>query len=348
MSRSIGNAEWTVQLTSRGGSPFILESPHSSISVTWPTNTSLSWSVTIPQTGLPNSACCDVFNNAVPWRDEVAIWRDNHLFCVGPLITVSIDQSGGELVGQGLFHWMEQRFLPDIHADGDAADVFRTIFNAAYEQDDSPNIELSTRASGIQTTQDFQKSQFHRAADALRDLSTYGLDFIEVGRRIVAGPLELFPDEDPLLILDNGVSNAKLTKEGQSLATDVAVLGSNQQAGNTPFEGRAVTNTELYGLIQRSYTQLLLESNVAADAAALARVQSMQPSPLRLSCDFTSGAAFDFEDIFPGRRGDCRLTEALGCGELVDTMRLQQVQVKVSGGVEQVSGEFVPTGEGED
>lgn len=344
MSRAIGNAEWTVQLVSRGGSPLILEAPHSSISITWPTNNTLSWSVSLPITGKSGSSCCEVFNEATPWRDEIAIWRDNHLFCVGPLITVSMDQSGGELQGNGLFHWMEQRFLPDIHADGDAADVFRTIFTAAYAQDETANIELSTRATGIQTTQDFQESQFHRAADALRDLSTYGLDFIEVGRRIVAGPLELFPDEAPLLILDDGVSNAKMTKEGQSLATDVAVLGSNQKTGSLPFSGRAVTNTELYGLIQRSYTQLLLEDNNAADAAALARLESMQPSPLRLSCDFSSGAAFDFEDVFPGRRGDVRLEEAVGCGNVVDIMRLQQVTVKVDDGIEKVSGELVPVG----
>lgn len=195
---------------------------------------------------------------------------------------------------------------------------------------------------------DFKASEFHRCADALRDLATYGVDWTTIGRNLRAGGKEVFMDSTPLLLHDDAVLSAEVTKEGASLATDVAIFGSTLDRGTNPINGRAEMRTDVYGLIQRSYSQLLIRDNAAADAAAEARLASMQPSPLRLKATLTQDTPFDFSDLVPGRRFDVRLAEKTGCVEVMADMRLIQVDVSAKPGTEEVSLQLVPLGEVDD
>lgn len=348
---SIGCGEWVVAIVGRGGSPTRLEASFSDLSLTRNINTSGSASVSVPNTGTPGTLCCDVFENAEPWRDELILYRDNDLVYAGPLITVSASPSGGQLQSQDLFHWAEQRFIGDFHGDGDVADLFRAIFLNALEPDDSPNITINTRQTGINGTRDFKAVEFHRAADALRELARTGLDFTTIGRTVLAGGLEVFADTSALLLHDDGVMSAEVVREGSNLATDVAVFGAAPRAGMDPVGGRATTGTERYGLIQRSYTELLVKDRPSADANADARLQAMQPAPLRVKATLSQDAPFEFNDLLCGRRIDTRLGEAAGCIEVIDLLRLTQVGVSVSnadsGVKEDVGIDLLPIGVGE-
>lgn len=344
----IGCGEWHVMVAGRGGSPVRMEASFSDLSLTRTVNASGQASITVPNTGTPGTLCCDVFENAEPWRDELVIYRDNAIVYAGPIITVSANPSGGQIQSQDLFHWMEQRFIGDFHGDGDIGDLFRAIFLNAMEPDDSPNITLNTRSTGIHGTRDFKAVEFHRAADALRELARTGLDFTTIGRTVLAGGLEVFADTSALLLHDDGVTSAEVVREGGNLATDVAVFGAAPRAGMDPVGGRATTGTERYGLIQRSFTELLVKDRGSADANASARLQAMQPAPLRVKATLSQDASFEFNDVIPGRRIDTRLGEAAGCIEVIDTMRLQQASVSVrnseSGVTETVDTDMVPLG----
>jgi hypothetical protein len=344
-----GCGEWTAYIVGRGGSPTRFELEFSSISVTRALNASGSARVSIPNSGRAGSSCCEVFAGTEPWRDELLLYRNNEVAYVGPIQSLSASLSGGDISSIDLFAWMEQRFLEeDFHGDGDVADIFRAVFEQAYDKDDSPNISISTRPTGVDAVRDFRGVEFKRAADVLRELARTGLDFTMDGRRLLAGGVEVFLSTTPLILHDEGCIWAEVTREGSNFATDVSVFGDTENAGGIPITGRAIRSTSVYGLIQRTFTELTIRDETSADANALARLESMQPAPLRVRALLSAEAAFGFSDLIPGRRSDVRLKEAAGCIEVMDTMRLQQVNVNVqiseTGSQEQISMDLVPLG----
>lgn len=323
-----------------------IEADYTSLDFGYTLNNTANMQSSIPASGLPVSLCCEVLSESEPWRDEVVLYRDRTLVWAGPLISVSASAEDGSLQANDLSHWMEQRFMPDFHGEGDAGDVFAAVFNAAYDPDTSPNIDLTTRGTGIRTSVNYKQVEYHRAADALRDLSTYGVDWTMVGRRLLAGGKEVFLSDTPLLLHDDGVTSAEVVKEGSNLATDVAVFGATLELATQPVTGRATIGDEYYGLIQRSFTQLLCEDRIACDAAAEARLQGSQPAPLRLNVTLSQEAAFEFTDLIPGRRFDVRLGES-ACIAINQEMRLQSVGVNVQEADETVKLSLTPVGVGE-
>lgn len=294
-------------------------------------------------------ACCEIVKEAEPWHDELLIYRDKDIAFVGPLITVQGSLSGGELYAQDLFQWMEWRWLgpdTDYHFSGDLADIFHSVFDVAYEQDPSPNISVTTRDTGIDGLRDFRGRDLHRAGDILRELTRTGLDFTMVGRQLVGGGQEIFEDQTPLILHDDGVSEAEIVKEGTNFATDVAVTGATLVSGGDPVFGRSQASVEHYGLIQKSYAELLIEDSASCNANAAARLAAMQPAPRRVKATLSQEAAFGWGDLIPGRRMDVRLVQG-GCIEVMEEMRLLSVDVGVSAGEniqETVSIDLVPVG----
>lgn len=317
---------------------------YSSFSMSKVLNNAGQWGVNVPGLAPSGSTCCEVFKETEPYRDEVIFYRDKDIATVGPVKTVK----DGSIDGLDLFHWMELRFLEeDLFRDGDAADVFRAVFDQAYEKDESPNISISTRHSGVSTIQSFKGKEFRRAADVLRGLARFGVDFTMDGRRLLAGGLEVFLDTEPLLLHDDGVISAEPVKEGENFATDVAVFAAAAKVGDDPITGRETRNSLTYGLIQKSFTELNIKDRIAADANALARLESMQPAPVRVTAVLSEKASFNFVDLIPGRRVDVRLKDVM-CIPVVGVMRLLSVKVDVSrsdsGISETVTIDLVPLG----
>lgn len=352
MTSPIGAGDWAAQIVGRGGSPVLHELAWNSLSCSRTLNSTSQASVGIPNSAPSLSGACEVIRDSEPWATELVLYRDSVLAWCGPIINITASLSGGSISAQDLFHWTEQRFMLDFYSDGDAGDVFKAIFLKAMEPDTSPNVQISARGSGIQTSQNFKEQEFHRAADALRSLARFGVDFTTIGRQVLAGGQEVFLSSDPLILHDDGVLQAEIVKEGENLATDVAVFGATLDQGRNPVNGRAIGGDQTYGLIQKSFTELLLRDRVSADANALARLQSMQPAPLRVNVTFSPQAPFEFEQLIPGRQLDTRLSIAAGCGSVLDILRLQQVDVSASrgsdGSTEQVTGQLIPLGVGND
>lgn len=344
-----GCGQWTAYIVGRGGSPTRFELDFSSISVTRNLNASGTARVSIRNSGRAGSSCCEVFEGTEPWRDELLLYRNNELAYVGPIQSLSASLDGGTIASIDLFAWMEQRFLEeDFHGDGDVADIFRAVFEQAYDKDTSPNISISTRPTGIDAVRDFRGVEFKRAADVLRELARTALDFTMVGRRLLAGGVEVFLSTEELIVHDEGCISAEVSREGGNFATDVSVFGDTPEAGGTPITGRAIRSTSVYGLIQRTFTELTIRDELSADANALARLEAMQPAPLRVRAVLSQEAAFSYSDAIPGRRADVRLREAAGCIEVDDVMRLQQltadVQISENGPQETISADLIPLG----
>lgn len=346
-----GSGSWICQLVGRGGSPVRAEIPFASLTRKKVPNNYGSCSINLDVTGDHRSICCEAFNSTEPWRDEVILYRDGVLDYAGPIVSQTINAEGGSITSNDLFYWMDQRFLDeDFFANGDLADVFRKIFETAYAKDESPNIEISTRQCGVRGFRRFEGEKLTRAADALREIARTALDFTVIGRRILAGGVEVFMDSTPLLIHDDGVISAEVTRDGANFASDVAVFGGNvirePIGGQRPVEhitGRATAGAERYGLVQKSFTELYIEDGISADANAAARLASVQPAPIMARVGIGPNAAFSYEDLIPGRRADVRLAEVAGCIEIMDEMRITDIDVSV-GQTEEVFANLVPIG----
>lgn len=357
-----GNGIWTAAIVGRGGSPTRMEVPYSSLQAGYVLNNSGPASLQFPSAGHPRSVCCELFREAEPWRDELVLYRDRVLAYVGPLVTLTSRESAdnpnnGALRSNDLFHWFEARFIEtDFHGDGDVADIFEAIAELALEVENSMNMTVTTRAVGIQGTRDFKGLEFHRVADALRELSRTGLDFTMDGRRLLGGGAEVFENDSPLILHDDGCLDAEVTIDGTAFATDVAVFGGTSvndivAPGDERLvfaTGRATLGTERYGLVQRSFTELYIKDGGSADANASSRLDSMQPAPIRVRATLSPEAAFEWDDLIPGRRMDVRLTQAAGCIEVMEMMRVLDVNVSVNvsdeSQTEQVVIDLVPLG----
>lgn len=346
MPSLLGCGEWSASITGRGGSPLVFPVPFGSLGLSYTLNITGTGRLNFPIDADSHSACCAVIATTEPYEHELALYRDEVLVHAGPVLGVGTD--AGDITSRDLSHWTEVRFLDDMHADGDSADVFKMVFDNGYNKDTSPNINLAVRDSGIQTTLDVKGVEFRRCSDALRSLSSYGIDWTVVGRTILAGGQEVFQGGgDRLLLHDDGVQSGSMSKEGVNLASDMAVFGGRENSSKFPVTGRAITGTSRYGLVQKSVTDLLISDKVAADASALARLEAMQPTPRRVSVTLTDKAAFKFSDLIPGRLMDVRLYDALGCGQVDQVMRLQQVDVTV-GDNEEITLSLIPVGVSEE
>lgn len=346
MESLIGHGEWTVQIVGQGGSPLLYEVPWASLNITWQLNASGTLRMVLATEGETWSECAEILRVTDTYEHEVIAWRDRELAFAGPVYYSS--SKAREIHARDLSHWMDVRFLDDLHSIGDSADVFRAVFENAYNKDTRPNIQLNARQSGIDTGIDVREIEFRRASDALQSLSNYGIDWTVVGRTILAGGQEVFEGGGvPLLFHDDGVIEPDLQKEGANLATDLVLFGGREDLRSEPIIGRATAGTDRYGLVQRSVTDLLVVETTAADSGALSRVQAMQPTPRRLVTGISDGAAYGFFDLVPGRRGDVRLYESPECGDIEGIMRVQEKSVQV-GDNELVSASLIPQGVGED
>lgn len=347
----LGCGEYQCFITRRGGGPVVLEVAFTQITGQLVLNNAGQVTVTVPTSSDSSaSACCEVFNETLPWRDEILIYRGNDIAFVGPIVNLETSGNSGTIIAQDLFYWTERRFLEhNLHSWGDDSETFRRLFEAAIAPDPSPNIRLITHPTGVASINDYKGTDFHRIADLLRELARTSLDFTTIGRTVYAGGEEVFTPQSrpftPLLLHDDGVASKTITKDGLQFATDIVVFaGSADHTGKSrtvPLIGRARRESEEFGLVQQVATELLLASLDAVNNNAVSRLNSMQPAPLRVKATLSPEADFEFKDLIPGRRIDSRLS---GCIDVMDTMRLTTVSFRAGAGVETIEIDVVPLG----
>lgn len=352
---TLGCGSYQCFVTRRGGSPVVLEVAFSQIQIQKVIDNAGTCTVSLPEvSGSSGAACCEVVEKTEPWRDELVVYRDRDIAFVGPVVTV--DGDGGTLIARDLFHWMEKRFIEeDLHYWGDVAYTFREVFLKAMEKDTSPNIEdIIVHPTGVDSIRDYKGQDVLRAADLLRELARTAVDFTMVERTLYVGGKEVFAPESvpgtPLLLPDQAVLKAGVVKDGDAFATDVAVFAGSGEGGrggksrSVPLVGRATRQTDVYGLVQAVATELLISDLESANQNALSRLESMQPAPLRVHVVFSPDAPFEFKDIIPGRRVDSRLS-ATSCIDVIDTVRLANVNIGASAEGETIEGDLIPLGE---
>lgn len=349
----LGCGDYSAYLTRRGGGSVLAEIPFSALAFGKVLDDAAQGSLNLPTTGPNRSVCCEVLNLATPWRDEVVIYRGQEVAFVGPVTGVEGSTDGGRLNCRDLFFWTERRFISrDLFFSSDASVAFEGIFDAAMEDDPSPNVTVIAHASGVEVVRKVMGKEFQRASDLLRELARTAVDFTVRNRQVIVGGKEVLEPGigpgTPLILHDEGLFSMTVNKDGSQFATDVAVIGEPVFQGADRIFGRATRSALYYGLVQQSFAELNITDTPSADENALARLLASQPAPLLVSATLTPEAAFTFNDIIPGRRIDMRITEAAGCMRVMDTMRVREANFNVSatesGLTEQVTLEIVPLG----
>lgn len=348
----LGTGTYEVYTADRGGSPLRFAVPFRSLSFEYVLDGSGRGQANMPSFDDSGTfaSCCEVLADTEPWRHELAIYRGTDDAWFGPVWDVTSDDPNGVISASDLFSWTERRFISeDLFYSMDLADIFGRVFDKALEPDPTPNVTVSTRACGSDGTRRYIAKDFQRVSDILGELARTAVDFTTVGRKVLAGGLSALLPSGDLILHDDGVVRAGLSKDGSQFASDVALFGAIPEGRQEPVTGRATRGTDTYGLVQESVADLLVEDEFSAQEAAEARIARMQPAPRRLSATLFPDAAFKFSDLIPGRRVDCRLTGVIGCGDLVEVMRLQRVGVTVSasasGQSETITLDLIPLGE---
>lgn len=352
---TLGCGEYQCLITRRGGGSVQFEVAFSQINIQKVIDNAGTCTINLPEVATSSGlACCEVVAETEPWRDELIVYRGNDIAFVGPVVRV--DGDAQQLIARDLFFWTEKRFIEeDLHFWDDVAYTFRAVFLKAMEQDTSPNVDIIVHPTGVSSIRDYEGKEVHRSADLLRELARTAIDFTVIERTVYAGGKEVFAPESvpgtPLLLHDQGVLRAAVVKDGEAFATDVAVFagspqgkGKGGQARGVPLVGRATRQTETYGLVQSVFTELLITDLESVNQNALSRLEAMQPAPLSVHVVFSPDAAFEFTDIIPGRRVDSRLSET-SCIDVVDMIRLANVNISATGKGEAIEGDLVPLGE---
>lgn len=343
----LGCGTWTAYLAERGGEVLVDEIDASRLSVNYVLNGEGSADVTLNSSADRWARCCQMLSAVEPYRHEVHLYRGQQLAFAGPVIQVISGRGNARIVAADLYHWMTKRFLDtDFFASDDLADIFASLAELAVAVDPTINLDVAFREVGITGDRRLSGVTFPRISDTLEELARTAVDFTVRGRTLLAGRVDALLDQRPLIVHDQGVVSAQVTRDGRGFATDVAVFGSTPQGQTQPVFGRATRQATTYGVVQDSVAELLIGDYPTAEVNAASRLDAMQPAPVRVECELSEDAAFDFESLVPGALADVGLTEAAGCVPVSEGMRLVRVGVEASasGPTERISTSFVPVG----
>lgn len=347
----LGVGQWQIFITERGGGQQLYEVPFSRLSFPKVLNATAQASVTFPMRGPESRMACQVIAETEPFRHELSIWRNEEEVFVGPVwdLDSNEDPASPTLLAKDLSGWTMRRWVGnDLFYSDDVATIFEDVFNQGMAVDLSPNVTCSTKATGVTAERNYRGKDYQYVANIWSELSKTAVDWTTIGRRVIAGGIELNLPGGMLMITDDGVAKAGINKPGDDFATDVVVIGAVPRGAVDPVIGRTTRGADVYGVVQRSFPELLIEDEVSAESNSASRVDQMQPVPKRLRVVFSPNADPSLNELIPSSRADVRLSNVNGCLEMEDVMRLQSVQVDVQvndgGIVESISGDFIPLG----
>lgn len=246
-----------------------------------------------------------------------------------------------------MFYWLEKRVLDqdlgDIYAD--LSKIFKLLFDMGMGQNPIPGLQLVSQDTGNKGSRDTKGGEFVRIADSMRELAKSGLEFVTIGRDIYTWGVGDCPFPDlPLLITDDFGEQLTLQLAGTEYGNDIIVTGNNASDTGYAYFGRA-TNWQpdsLYPLITQSFSESNVSNKSILTAAARNRLERFRSNPVLPSGPFSPHAYLSYSQLVPGV--ECELRLEVGCRKLIDTFKLEGVEVVVDSDnqTETITPRFVP------
>lgn len=351
----LGQPDWHVVVTPKGGGRPWLEFPTGDLTWDRTLNASTAAKVTIPSSPSVRSKCCDLMNGlahkrgdttVLPidvWSHDLNLYADSYLAWSGPLFDMDFTREVITLSARDILTIFERRYCHnhDRILTSDLADNYNVIVQDALEEDDSPNIDVTAKPTGIRNQMTVTAKDWPRAADLMRTLSSAGLDYTAIGRTIYIGGIEiLLPDTLP--IWDAVAKMAKYQRKGSELSTRYGFSGELRGAERVSVAVGGVDST--YGLLEQHETDLDIKEDETAYAAAQSRLDFLRTPPTYVTASLTK-AAPHLKYLIPGTRCDTRLSgQLLGCRDVKEVLRLQSVKGSVKKGETNVDLTLTPLG----
>lgn len=347
--KELGCGHYRVVITQRGGSPILTEPAFTAVYFGRRLDDSSSATVEISVEAAKNDpVCCAALADLEPFRHEVNVYRDNELIWVGPVHDVTYDADKISIACKDLISWFDRRIIEtDFGFREDVADIFERLADAALARDNSPNIRVHTKRTGLIVAKSYLATDRIIAGDAMRELGNLGLDFTAVGRKIYTGGIEIsFPRD--LRVWQPSIRTMHIVKTGSEMANEVFVTGTPPGNSDTTLYGTATSRSDsYYGLIQAITSRPSDKEEEALDALARSRLEFLHQPPLYITASFAPESPFGINDLIPGIRCDVRLEQ--NCLKINQVMRLQSLSVSAvataQGGVsESINATITPLG----
>jgi len=275
---------------------------------------------------------------ATEWEHEIEVIDSvNEVVWAGPVTTVTDGSDGNEseIGGRDLTAWFDHRFVYRSHnfVGRDLAEIFGRIALDALEPDDSPNIEVITHACGVVGDRSYTNGTFDIAGDKLRELARTGVDFTQVGRKLLIGGSVTTTQQYKLT--NQMVEKVKRIRRGLTMANDVGVVGATFTIDNETFTilGRSIANEssiERMGLLQSRFDESDIKDEASANANAKTRRELIASDVGDVSVLLVEGQ-YSLGMLVPGTVWDCDISAdrfmERSAGPVKGLRRLAQVDV---------------------
>jgi hypothetical protein len=266
-TNSLGNGQYRVLIQTRCGNAYLFEL-HDLLEVSFNRvlNDISSAEVTV------GFRQCDLLSVINPWQHEIAIFRNDVLVWVGPIIEMTFDQESEKvsISAKDLLTWADHRLveLANVDYDPDSTDLtdaYVWLLEHAYCKDPWC-MTWSVDPVGIPVTRyypSFAKSAGERwggayvtCGEEMRSLSGSGVDFTVVNRHLWGGATQVVnPVASGIVLLDQHFHLPPVVKvAGSKMATRFVSAG-----GQGGYGGYYDDQISMYPATSGPITPLLLD-----------------------------------------------------------------------------------------
>lgn len=348
----LGCGSYDAYILPRGGGSIIVPVPWSQL--TWARVLDDTSPASLDAAGGVEVGCAPALRGVLPWRHELAIYRDGVLVWVGPVTAPASqpaqDAQSLHIDARDLSAWWDHRRIHNDHdystMPTDIASIFQALAADAMAPDNSPGLTVTATPTGILGSVIILAEQQLIAGPSLRDLANAGIDWTIVRRNVLAGGTSIAAPDLGNLTDDSFTTPPKVILDGTAQANSWTVIGAGTGTdGNAIFaQATDADAADADGLLESVESVSTLQNYNSVLAAADSNLALTSAVVGVTGAILSPQAAVEMDDLIPGAL--CTLALEQTILPVFGRFRLQQVTVTAnsSDGTEQVSCDFQPEG----
>lgn len=257
--------------------------------------------------------CADWAQSVVPWRDEIAVYRDGDQAWCGPVTEMTWVDNELRINCKDLSQWFGVRNIHFDHsydAGTDLGRIFHDLVADGLSVDTSPNIFHDLTSTGVVLNdvggRVYKASQHQYVLDALRELARTGIDWTMLNRRLIVGGVEIPQTTIPQLTVNHFADNPEVVRSGLDFGTRFHVSGSGRgEAGDTihAHNDYSAALEATYGVVERNASESQIRDYTSARQNSLSRFDLFGrygPPQYVTGAELNGSAPVDISDLVPG------------------------------------------------
>lgn len=284
--------------------------------------------------------CCGWWDEVVPYKHELALFRDGQRFWRGPVTSVRFVRDEYRQVAinaADLAHWFDVRVLRSdktYPVGTDLGTVAADMINDAINRDPSPNISFTVSPTGVTVDEPdgrkYLRTQYRTYGSILDELSRSGFDWTAVDSTIIGGGSETPTGLPELFLFDEHFAAIPdIGREGGLFAVRFFVTGNGRGENGTVNSGASPLDLSMvaeYGLVERVISEWDIRDKATAGNAAISHYEIFgKNGPPRVieGAKLSENAPVTVAELIPGRRVRISVDP---CPDILDVWRLSSVE----------------------